>query len=137
MKSNRPLVLVDTSIWIDYFKSPISSAGEALSTLIEQERVALVGVVIAELLQGLRSEKEKKRLIKDFSVLNFISANREDWISTGLMLSNLKSRGITIPLTDAIIAQLCLRHGLLIFTNDKHFNNIPDLRKYSLKESVH
>ena len=51
-------VLVDTCAWIDFFKSQTGSLGNQVAELIEVNQAAITGVVIAELLQGIKHENE-------------------------------------------------------------------------------
>ena len=56
----KPDVLVDTSIWIEYFNRPDSKQGGSLHTLLKNGRVIVAGLVLTELLRGARLEKEFK-----------------------------------------------------------------------------
>ena len=129
-----PRVLVDTSVWIEFFNRPASAEATVLGELIEQDMVVLAGVVIAEIIQGVRSKEERELLEASLSVLPFIEDDREDWVSAGRLLAELRIRGIAVPITDAILAQLCLRHDLAIYTLDNHFDHFPKLKQYTPKD---
>ena len=124
-------VLADTSVWIEFFNRPASIEATALRALIEHDRVVLAGVVIAEIIQGVRRKKEGTLLEATFSVLPFIGDDREDWTAAGRLLGDLRNKGVAVPVTDAILAQLCLRHELAIFTLDNHFDHFPKLKQYT------
>lgn len=55
--TNEP-ILVNTSCWIEYFNRPGTESARAVETFIRQDQAALTGVVLAELLQGVRNEEE-------------------------------------------------------------------------------
>lgn len=118
-------VLIDTSAWIQFFRKkedPVSSAVEAL---VEADRAVMTGVVMTELLQGTRSEKEARQLAMLFSVLPFLEVERTDWQIAGETLRKLRARGVTIPVTDAVIGTVAHRRGLAVLTTDSHFDHLP------------
>jgi predicted nucleic acid-binding protein len=83
-----------------------------------------------EILQGLRSKEQD--LIQDLlRVLHFIDAPREDFITAGLMLKQLRTKGITIPSSDCLIAAQCIRKNIPLFTLDNDVKQIPTLKKYT------
>lgn len=127
------LVLVDTSVWIEFFNRPLSREAQMVKELLEADRVALAGAVLTELIHGARSPKERELLARTLSILPFLEPDREDWLRAGFLLNDLRGRGLTLPVTDAILAQLCLRHRLALFSLDHHFNRIEGLLHFSLK----
>jgi len=128
------LILVDTSAWIEFWKRPDSPVAEAVEELLREERVALAGVVVAEVLQGVKRREERDFIQAHFADLAFLEADRQDWTLTGWMLYSLRSKGINLPLTDALLAQLCLRHGVSLLSLDQHFDQIPELRRFRVRE---
>ncbi|MEW6007145.1 MAG: two-component regulator propeller domain-containing protein [bacterium] len=56
--NDKEKVVVDTSIWIEYFNNPTSKEGEVVKDLLEEDRVVITGSIMAELLQGARTEKD-------------------------------------------------------------------------------
>ena len=95
------LVLVDSCAWIDFLRHQEGELGNQVAALIENKQVAITGVIIAELLQGVKTEKQQQQIdllinyVTSFPTLEF------DWVNAGLLLQKLRSRGITLPLTDA------------------------------------
>ena len=127
------LVLLDTSIWIEFFNRPERPEALAVKELIEQDRAVLAGVILAELIQGARTKKERDLLAESLGILPFVETDREDWREAGVLLNDLRTRGFTLPLTDALLAQLCLRHHLAIFTLDKHFYHFRNLMRFRME----
>jgi predicted nucleic acid-binding protein len=124
-------VLIDTSVWIEAFRGKDPRLQETVDALLDQERVVLCGLVELEMLQGFRAD-EGALFASLFEALAYAEADRQDWRAAGFLLAGLRARGITIPGTDALIAALCLRHDLLLLTLDKHFDQIPQLRRFKL-----
>lgn len=95
-------VLVDTSVWIKYFNEPNSQEAERLTTLLEQEKVYLAGVVLAEILQGTKNRKEFNLLRESLTVLPLLRETDKIWEKVGELAYSLRKRGIVIPLTDCL-----------------------------------
>ena len=117
--------LIDTSAWIDFFRKGNNKVADTVSHLIETDRAIITGPVIAELLQGVRGDKEAQQLQGLLEFLPYLEVQRKDWESAGQTLRDLRSRGITIPLTDAVIGAVAFRHQLQVLTIDKHFEHLP------------
>jgi len=130
MKSD---VLVDTSIWIEYFNRPDSKQGGSLHTLLKNGRVIVAGLVLTELLRGARVEKEFRLITESMTALPFLETTLTTWIEAGRIGYSLRRKGLTIPTTDLIIASLALDNNCLVFTLDPHFDKIPHIKLY--KES--
>lgn len=121
--SNK-LVLVDTCAWIDFLRYQEGELGNQVAVLIENNQVAITGVIIAELLQGVKSETQKQQInLLINSVMSF-PTQEFDWVNAGLLLQELRSRGITLPLTDALIAVIAQRYQVKVLTIDKHFQHL-------------
>jgi len=124
-------ILVDTSIWIEYFNRSESKAGSQLQELIKKGNVCVSGVILTELLQGARLEKEFNAILESFMALPFLDMNINTWIRAGRISFSLRRKGITIPTTDLIIASLAIENDSAIFTLDPHFKKIPDLKLFT------
>ncbi|MHB1399532.1 MAG: type II toxin-antitoxin system VapC family toxin [Trichloromonadaceae bacterium] len=117
-------ILIDTSAWIDFFRNQSGAVGDIVATLIERDQAVMTGPVLAELLQGLKSRQEINTLRELFDVLPYIETSRRDWEQTGDLLRKLRQRGITVPLTDALIASVAKRTGGAVLTLDRHFEHL-------------
>lgn len=121
------MVVADTSVWIEYLKGGHEPTRLALRDLIRAEQAALVGVVLAELLQGCRSSREADALLSKLTGLPFLETTFATWKRTGELSASLRRKGITLPLSDLVIAALALEHGCRVFALDPHFERIPGL----------
>jgi len=121
-------VLVDTSVWIDFFRNDQGPEGDLLDLLLAEDRVVLCGIVEMEIFQGL-IEKERARTESLFELIPYFETERADYRSAGVLWKQLRQQGITIPSTDCIIAGLCLRHRISLFSLDTHFDSIKGLKR--------
>jgi predicted nucleic acid-binding protein len=116
-------VLVDTSAWIAYLRPGDSPLDEILPQIVRGGRARLCGPVMSELLQGVRDNHQTARLNSLISALPFVEIERSDWLAAGLSLRRLRGQGITVPLSDALIATVAERRALDLLTLDAHFQH--------------
>jgi hypothetical protein len=127
------MVLVDTSIWIDFFQHPVSLQAAMLEDLIkEHNRAVLCGIILQEVLQGIRDNKvhaaTKERLIK----LPYLDMSKEIHLAAASLYRSLRAKGITVPSVDTSIAALAILNHIPLFTKDDHFNLIAKHTKLTL-----
>jgi predicted nucleic acid-binding protein len=125
-------ILVDTSIWIEYFKNNKEYV-PVIEKNLNLENILITGPVISELLHGVKGSKEYQMLSSSISAVPYIECIYEDWIETGKVLYRLREKGVSIPLTDVLIATIAIREEALVLTHDKHFkyiSNITELKLY-------
>ncbi len=128
----KPKILVDTSIWINFFSQSSSRYGNALEELIVADQIVYTGVVLAELLQGAKIEKEFKKIHDNFTVFPYLETTRQTWLSTGELSFSLRRKGITLPISDIVIACLARENNCHIFSLDQHFEKIPKLKMHQI-----
>lgn len=129
----KPNILVDTSVWIQYFNKLDSKSGKSIEGLLGEGRVVGSGVVLTELLQGAKIEKEFNAILESMTALPFLETTLNTWIKAGRISYTLRRKGTPIPTTDLIIASLALEYDCLIFTLDPHFEKIPDIELYKYR----
>ena len=117
-------VLVDTSAWIEFFRRRDGNTGDTVADLVNRDQAILAGPVMTELLRGVRGSKEAGQLRTLLRALPYVEVQRPDWEAAGKSLRDLRSRGLTLALTDAVIAAVASRHGLGILTLDKDFEHL-------------
>ena len=127
------IVLPDTCAWIDYFNGRDTAIARAVVQALTTCEIVTCGVVVYELFQGIRSDKECALVQKAFGSLRHIEMDKELWLSAAQLSATLRKKGITIPASDIQIAALALRHQATILTIDQHFGHVPDL---VVKESL-
>ena len=114
-------ILIDTCAWIDFFRSKKGVLGDSVAHAIECDQALLCGPVLTELLQGAKGRKEKRQLDLLISGVEVLDTVKDDWVKAGLCLQGLREKGITLPITDALIATIAIRNSVSILTIDKHF----------------
>jgi predicted nucleic acid-binding protein len=114
-------VLVDTCGWVDFLRSRAGALGDLVERALADDLACLCSVSVAELLQGVKGIKEKRQLDMLIDSVRLLNVEPGDWVSAGLALQNTRSKGFQIPLTDALVAAVAIRHGLPVMTIDKHF----------------
>jgi predicted nucleic acid-binding protein len=91
----------------------------------------LVGIVLAELLQGCRSASERDRLSDALLALRYHEVTQSIWLQTGNLSATLLRKDTPLPLSDLIIAALAIEHDCRVYSLDTHFKKIPGVRLYS------
>lgn len=124
------MVVVDTSVWADYFRRPSSQVADELSGLLRARRASLVGVVLSELHKGARNDEQIVSLREGLFAVPYIEMNRGAWERAGRIAAGLDASGVRIPMSDVFIAALALEGDHEVYTLDKHFQRIPGLRLY-------
>jgi predicted nucleic acid-binding protein len=121
-------LFVDTSVWSLAFRRDGSvSAAEVIalrSALQGGEPVVTTGLVLQELLQGFSGPRARREIVEHFSALPLLSPDRQDHIDAAELRNRCRRAGVQVGTVDAMIAQLCLRHGLTLLTTDKDFVGI-------------
>ncbi|PZC49006.1 MAG: hypothetical protein C1O27_000375 [Chloroflexi bacterium] len=121
------MVIVDTSVWIQFMRARNSLEHLELARLIRAGQAVMVGPVLAEILQGARSQEEYERLFFDLTALPYAETSRETWAEVGLLSYQLRREGSPVGVVDLTIAALALEYGHGVYTLDKHFLRIPGL----------
>ncbi len=116
-------IIVDTSVWIEYFKNNKQYV-PILDDNLNLENIIICGIIISELLQGVKGSKEHDMLSSAIGAIPYIECMFDDWVKTGKILHDLKKNGISIPLTDVLIATIAIRNNASVLTLDKHFREI-------------
>lgn len=117
-------VVLDTSAWVEFFRSAKSPVSDSVEGLILAERALLTGPVLMELQAGIRSSREALRIGRLFEGLPFEPVGRSDWEAAGSMTRELRRRGVTFPQNDVLIAIVARRLGVPVLTTDKHFEQL-------------
>lgn len=120
-------VLPDTCAWIDFFKGSRTQLAEALVRSLAQQEVVTCGMVLCELLQGVKKPDEELLVQDALQALPHLEMTRELWLCAGRLSASLRKSGHTLPLSDIIIATIALNHGCAVLTVDRHFAAVPGL----------
>ena len=120
------IVLVDTTVWIDFFAAKTASHVKILENLIERkEDICICGIILAEVLQGIKKENEFKKTKDIFTSLLFLPMSYETFLRAAEMYRDLRQKGITIRKSmDCMIASVALEQNIPLLHNDKDFKPI-------------
>jgi predicted nucleic acid-binding protein len=122
------MILVDSSVWIDYFGNRETWQVGRLETLLEDEELAVGDLIVAEVLQGTRQERDFRLVLSAFADLQLVEiGGAEIAVDAARLYRFLRARGITIRATiDTLIAARCIRDGLHLLHNDRDFQPFAD-----------
>ena len=121
-------VLIDTSVWIDFFRKPESETGEKIVKHLKRGSISTCGVVVFEVLQGAADAEEFTFLEENLKGLHFLDSSAEVFFEAGKTSYDLRKRGITLPLSDILIATLAIANRQIVWTKDQHFKKMKGLQ---------
>jgi predicted nucleic acid-binding protein len=118
------MVLVDTSVWIDYFRGTDSRQTDALDRLFDEDSIIIGDLILVELLQGFRTKKELAAADEIVSRLEYRDmAGREVALKAAENYRMLRTKGLTVRKTiDMLIGTFCLVNGIRLLHNDRDFD---------------
>lgn len=119
--------LVDTSVWslalrrdAEVDEPQVRALKEALAGA---DVVVTTGMVLQELLQGFTGAKASEQIVERFSALALIQPDRDDHIAAAGLRNSCRRAGVQIGTVDALIAQLCIRHDVVLLSTDQDFDH--------------
>lgn len=120
-------LLVDTSVWSLALRRDAKTAEPEVQQLKDalfgSEVVVTTGLVLQELLQGFSGPKAHAQIVERFAALPLLQPDRDDHISAAALRNTCRRAGVQIGTIDALLAQLCIRHDLMLLTTDKDFTH--------------
>lgn len=125
------MILVDTSVLIDFFKGTSSGPSNMFREVLEKNiPFGITAQILQEILQGSQNEKEFNTL-KDYLVTQnfyFEKNSLETFVNAAQIYQKCRKKGITIRSTiDCLIAQIAIEHKLLLLHNDNDFIRIAEV----------
>ncbi len=118
------MVLVDSSVWIDFFNGSVTPQCDALDALLGRELVLIGDLILTEVLQGFRTDsgyRQARTLLDPLTLYDL--GGREVALAAADNYRYLRARGVTIRKTiDVIIASYCLQHDLDLLHSDRDFD---------------
>lgn len=118
------MILVDSSVWIDYFRGIPTSETDQLDALLGIEPLLTGDLILAEVLQGFRSERDFKQartLLESFEVIPL--AGQAICLKAAENYRALRHKGVTVRKTiDTIIATCCIENSYTLLHSDRDFD---------------
>lgn len=123
-------LFADTSVWLQALRRDEPQAPAAVAALARAlesgEPVFTTGLVLQELLQGFRGPRSPEAIIERFSALPFLVPDRGVHVEAAELRNACRRRGVQVGTIDALLAQLCIRHELVMLTTDADFHLIAE-----------
>ena len=122
------MIVVDSSVWIDHFNGTATRETEILDTLLGVEPIVIGGLILAEVLQGFRNDRDFRRARAALDTLIFEPmTGRDVALASARNFRVLRARGITVRKTiDMLIATFCMERGHLLLHSDRDFDPIAE-----------
>jgi len=117
------MILVDSSVWVDYFRGVVAPRTEVLDGLFGTNDLAAGDLIVAEVLQGFEAKAQFDETLALFRTVKVVRLGGMDVsVQAARNFQILRSRGYTIRKTiDTIIATFCVQHGYQLLHNDRDF----------------
>lgn len=132
-------LFVDTSVWSLALRRDVRADEPAVERLRDAlgsgEGIYTTGLVLQELLQGFNGPKARDALVERFSALPLLVSDRSDHVEAAELRNTCRRNGIQVGTIDALLAQLCRRHDLVMLSTDRDFELMArhlDLRIWTL-----
>jgi len=129
------MIVVDSSVWIDYFSGAETPQTERLEDTLGAKPVAIGDLILTEVLQGFRHDKDYKvarKLFEDVTIFQMLGTHMA--IKSADNFRALRKKGITVRKTaDVIIATFCIDQKLSLLFSDKDFS--PFVKYLGLAEA--
>jgi predicted nucleic acid-binding protein len=118
------VILVDSSVWIDYFNGTVTPQTEKLHDLLDREALAIGDLILTEVLRGFRAETEFEETRSRLSSLTVVELG--GWqlaIQAARNFRTLRQLGVTVCSTiDCVIATRCIESGHQLLHSDRDFD---------------
>jgi predicted nucleic acid-binding protein len=119
-------VLIDSSFYINHLKSGRNPFKE-IAAAGEDWEIFTCGMVMLEVLRGVRDPRQLAKIEASFSLMNFIPTSNPVWTKARQLAWQLDRTGLIIPAQDHLIAACALQAGIAVLTADGHFRHVPGL----------
>jgi len=122
------VILVDSSVWIDYFRGQRSAQTDRLDELLSQQPILIGDIILTEVLQGFTSDSDFNKALRMLAALELIEiGGREVGIQAARNYRLLRARGVTVRKTiDTLIATRCVEDGIPLLFSDRDFQPFVD-----------
>ena len=117
-------ILIDTSVWIEYFRNQAPAFVGYVAEIVKTSEICVPRIVLAELMQGAKSEKELVVIAEFLEAFSIIDQTDQTWIKAGRLSHELRKKGKNVNLTDCYIAVIAQENSCAVLTLDQHFKDI-------------
>ena len=128
------MVLIDTTVWVDFFSGHPLPHVVALQAMIEDdEDLCICGVILTEVFQGIRSDADYRKTKEYFESLILLPMRKVTFERSASLYRSLRKKGVTIrtPI-DCMIASVAIEHDIALLHNDRDFEQIAKHSKLKI-----
>jgi len=131
------MVLVDTSVWIDFFRGVDSLQADRLAILLETEQdLCICGLVLTEILQGVRSDTQFKKVERYLNELIYLPTTRAAYLTAAKLFRSARAKGVTIRNSlDCVIAACAIENRVPVLHKDRDFERIAQFSRLNTIDS--
>ena len=130
------MIVVDTSVWIDYVNGVHTAQTDILDKELQERRVVTGDLIMVEFLQGFRDNKQfqtAKMLMNSLEYYDFVGKQMATKAAENFRL--LRKKGVTVGKTiDVLIATFCIEHGFELLHNDRDFEPMKEILGLQVKQ---
>ncbi len=130
------MIVVDSSVWIDYFRGDQTPEVQSLDTLLQRTPVAIGDLMLTEVLQGFTLQRDFDSALRLLSPLPVVDiGGRDIAVDAARNFRTLRSMGVTVRKTiDTLIATRCIANGHALLFSDRDFD--PFVRHLGLASAM-
>ena len=123
------MVIVDTSVWIDFLKGRETRQVQKLEELLSEETdIFITGIIFQEILSGIKSKKERDKVRAELERFVLVNPSLDTHIQAAEIFDACKKKGFTIRSTiDCLIAAVALEYDLTVLENDKDYSFVSEI----------
>ena len=122
------MTIVDTTVWIDFFRGKDTPESELLQQMLNAgEDICICGVILTEVLQGIREDADHTEVASRFETFLFLPMQRRTFVDAAQLYRTLRRRGITIRnAVDCMIASVAIEHDIPLLHHDRDFEPLAE-----------
>ena len=122
------MTIVDTTVWIDFFRGKDTPESELLQQMLNAgEDICICGVILTEVLQGIREDTEHKEVASRFEAFLFLPMHHRTFVAAAQVYRTLRRRGVTIRnAVDCMIAAVAIEHDIPLLHHDRDFRPMAE-----------
>jgi predicted nucleic acid-binding protein len=122
------VTLVDTTVWIDFFRGKDTPESQLLQQMLNAgEDICICGVILTEVLQGIRDDTAYAAVVDRFDAFLFLPVHYRTFVAAAQLYRTLRGKGVTIRnVADCMIAAVAIDHGIPLLHHDRDFDPISE-----------
>jgi predicted nucleic acid-binding protein len=129
-------LLIDTSVWSEALRRKNKDADSRDTFLYHiiqnEEDIFVTGIILQEILSGIKDPKVFQRIEQHFHYFNFINPGISDYVEAAKLRNSVSKKGISLATVDALIAQIAISYNLHLITYDNDFVRLKGITKLKL-----